>query len=85
MKNTFKWMFAAILVCGLTVSSSMKEPVEKKTVLAGMTTTSYSIGIPPLIMTYDYNYTVDTEGHIATCEVSRTSRSTKYVLNREER
>lgn len=26
MKNTFKWMFAAILVCSLTISSCKKDP-----------------------------------------------------------
>lgn len=47
MKNTFNWMFAAILLCGLTVSSCKKpepqpepqpEP-EKQTVLTGMNAT----------------------------------------------
>ena len=26
MKNTFRWMFAAILLCGLTISSCKKNP-----------------------------------------------------------
>ena len=26
MKTTFKWMFAAILICGLAVSSCKKDP-----------------------------------------------------------
>lgn len=45
MKNTYKWMFAAILICGLIVSSCKKDPTPTpdpdpepttRTVLAGM-------------------------------------------------
>ena len=50
-----------------------------------MTTTVAIPGIPPIIMDYDYNYTVDTEGHLTNCKESGTSRSTEYVLTWEER
>ena len=59
MKNTFKWMFAAILICGLTVSSCKKDPVTPdpepttQTVLAGMTAVGVALYDS---VTYSYEY-----------------------------
>ena len=48
-------------------------------------TTTVSIpGLPPIVAVYDYNYTINEEGHLATCE-ELGSRTTKYALNWEER
>ena len=63
MKNTFKWMFTAILICGLTVSSCKKDPQPTpdpepepttQTVLAGIVST----GVPfydSVTCTYEYD------------------------------
>jgi len=62
MKTTFKWMFAAILLCGLTISSCKKDPQPTpdpepepttQTVLAGIT----AVGVPFFdSVTYSYEY-----------------------------
>lgn len=73
MKNTFKWMFAAILICGLTVSSCKKDPQPEpepttQTVLAGIVATGVSFYDS---VTYTYNYDAE----------YRITRSEAHVTN----
>lgn len=61
MQNTFKWMCAAILLCGLVVSSCKKDPTPepeptKQTVLAGIVATGVSFYDS---VTYTYEYDAD--------------------------
>ena len=84
MKTTFKWMFAAILLCGLTVSSCKKDPQPTptpdpepepttQTVLASMVGTGVSF--------YDsvtYNYEYDDEYRIVSYESHVTNQD--YII-----
>ena len=60
MKNTFKWMFAAILICGLTVSSCKKDPQptpEPEPTTQTMLTGIVATGVPIYdSVTYSYEY-----------------------------
>lgn len=63
MKHNFNWIFAAILICGLTVSSCKKDPQPepepepvKQTVLASMVGTGVSVFDS---VTYNYEYDAD--------------------------
>ena len=76
MKNTFKWMFAAILICGLTFSSCKKDPEPTpepepttQTVLAGMT----AIGVAVFdSVTYSYEY--DDQYRLVRSKLTHTHR-----------
>lgn len=68
MKNTFKWMLAAILICGLTVSSCKKEPVEKKTMMVGMTATGF-----PFYDSVTYSFEYDANYRIVRSEAHQTN------------
>ena len=84
MKTTFKWMFAAILICGLTVSSCKKDPQPTptpdpepepttQTVLTGMVGTGVSFYDS---VTYSYEY--DAEYRLVRCESHVTNDG--YVI-----
>ena len=75
MKHNFKWMFAAILICGLTVSSCKKDPAPepepepvKQTVLASMVGTGVSV-----FDSVTYNYEYDAEYRLARIEAHLTN------------
>lgn len=68
MKNTFSWILAALLICGLTVSSCKKEPAEKKTVLAGMSATGV-----PMYDSVTYTYEYDANYRIVRVEAHQTN------------
>lgn len=77
-------MFAAILICGLTVSSCKKDPQPepepepvKQTVLASMVGTGVSA-----FDSITYNYEYDADYRLATYESNGTTR---YTFNWEER
>ncbi len=87
MKYNFKWMFAAFLICGLTVSSCKKDPTPepepepvKQTMLASMVGAGVSV-----FDSVTYNYEYDAEYRLATCEDSSDNGTTKYTFNWEER
>jgi hypothetical protein len=76
MKTTFKWMFAAILLCGLTVSSCQKPEPEptKQTVLAGIVGTG--------VLFYDsvtYSFEYNAEYRIVRSESHVTNED--YVIH----
>ena len=82
MKTTCKWMFAAILLCGLTVSSCNKDPQPTatpdpepttQTVRAGMVGTGVSFYDS---VTYSYEY--DAEYRIVRSEAHATNQD--YVI-----
>lgn len=82
MKTTCKWMFATILLCGLTVSSCNKDPQPTptpdpepttQTVLAGMVGTGVSFYDS---VTYSYEY--DAEYRIVRSEAHVTNQD--YVI-----
>lgn len=72
MKNTFKWMFAAILICGLIVSSCKKDPQPTPTpdpepTTQTMLTSMVATGVPFYdSVTYTYEY--DAEYRLVRCE-----------------
>lgn len=68
MKKTISWVFAALLICGLTVSSCKKEPAEKKTVLAGMSATGV-----PMYDSVTYTYEYDANYRIVRVEAHQTN------------
>ena len=72
MKNTFKWMFAAILICGLTVSSCKKDPQPTPTPDPEPTTQTMLTGIVATGVTfYDsvtYSYEYDAEYRLVRSE-----------------
>ena len=81
MKSIFKWMFAAILICGLTVSSCKKDPQPipepeptTQTVLTGMVGTGVSFYDS---VTYSYEY--DAEYRIVRSEAHVTNQN--YVIH----
>lgn len=77
-------MFAAILICGLTVSSCKKDPTPepepvKQTVLTGMVATGVQVYDS---VTYSYEY--DAEGRLATYEETGAG-TVRYTFIWEER
>ena len=84
MKNTFKWLFVAILICGLTVSSCKKDPQPTpdldpepepitQTVLTGMVGTGVTFYDS---VTYSYEY--DAEYRLVRSESHVTDQD--YVI-----
>ena len=80
MKNMFKWMFAAILLCGLMISSCKKDPEPTpdpepttQTVLAGMT----AVGVA-LYDSVTYSYEYDDQYRLVRSKAVRTNSD--YVI-----
>ena len=82
MKNTFKWMFAAVLICGLTVSSCKKDPEPTPTPEPEPTTQTVLTSIVatgvPFYDSVTYSYEYDAEYRIVRSKAHVTNQD--YVI-----